>query len=183
MMFFYFLCEFLFFYFNGILAARCKKREKDARKRKCRKRLFFHEILFVYFVRKQKSAHGIRIFNHPNFMEQLNRIELKGNVGNVRLSNVGDSLVAKFSLATNFMYKGREGDAVVETTWHNIVAWNGRSMPDLRKIEKGMPLYVCGRLRSSKYTAQDGSEKQIYEVVANKIAFEEPSPIQCGGVS
>lgn len=119
-------------------------------------------------------------FLNRSIMEQLNRIELRGNVGNVRLSNVGESLVARFSLATNFMYKGREGDAVIETTWHNIVAWNGKGMPDLKKIEKGMPLYVCGRLRTSRFTGSDGTEKQVYEVVANKIAFDDPSPMQCG---
>ncbi len=113
-------------------------------------------------------------------MEQLNRIELKGNVGNVRLSTVGENQVARFSLATNFIYKGKEGDAVIETTWHNVVAWNGRGMPDLTKIEKGQPLYVCGRLRSSKFTGSDGTEKQIYEVIASKIAFEDPNPMQCG---
>ena len=113
-------------------------------------------------------------------MEQLNRIELRGNVGNVRFSDVGDSRVARFSLATNFIYKGREGDAVIETTWHNIVAWSGKGMPDLSKIEKGIPLYVCGRLRSAKFTGNDGTEKQIYEVVASRIAFEAPSPMQCG---
>ncbi len=113
-------------------------------------------------------------------MEQLNRIELRGNVGNIRLSNVGESQVARFSLATNFIYKGKEGDAVIETTWHNIVAWSGKGMPDLQKIEKGMPLYVCGRLRSSRFTGNDGTEKQIYEVVANKIAVEDPSHAQGG---
>ncbi len=113
-------------------------------------------------------------------MEQLNRIELKGNVGNVRLSTVGENQVARFSLATNFIYKGKEGDAVIETTWHNVVAWNGRGMPDLTKIEKGQPLYVCGRLRSSRFTGSDGTEKQIYEVIASKIAFEDPNPMQCG---
>ncbi len=113
-------------------------------------------------------------------MEQLNRIELKGNVGTVRLSNVGDSQVARFSLATNFMYKGREGDAVIETTWHNIVAWSGKGMPDLTKIHKGMPLYVCGRLRSARFKGSDGTEKQVYEVVAGKICLEDPTPMQCG---
>ncbi len=113
-------------------------------------------------------------------MEQLNKIELKGNVGNVRISDVGENKVARFSLATNFIYKGREGDAVIETTWHNIVAWSGRNMPDLTKIEKGASLYVSGRVRTSKFTGSDGTEKQIYEVVANKIAFEDPSPMQCG---
>ena len=115
--------------------------------------------------------------NKDKIIEQLNRIELRGNVGNVRLSNVGDSTVARFSLATNFVYKGREGDAVIETTWHNIVAWNGKGMPDLEKIEKGMPLYVCGRLRSSRFTGSDGTEKQVFEVVANKISFENTASV------
>ena len=49
-------------------------------------------------------------------MEQLNRIELRGNVGNVRVSDVGGSKVARFSLATNFIYKGKDNEGVVETT-------------------------------------------------------------------
>ena len=113
-------------------------------------------------------------------MEQLNKIELKGNVGNIRITDVGENKVARFSLATNFVYKGREGDAVIETTWHNVVAWSGRNMPDFSKIGKGTPLYVCGRMWSSKYTGADGQERTAYEVIANKIAFEEPSPLQCG---
>lgn len=138
-------------------------------------------IIVLLCFRPVRRAPRYRNWNlNRNLMEQLNRIELRGNVGNVRLSSVGDSQVARFSLATNFIYKGREGDAVIETTWHNIVAWSGKGMPDLNKIDKGTPLYVCGRLRSSKFTGSDGAEKQIYEVVANKIAFETPSPMQCG---
>lgn len=113
-------------------------------------------------------------------MEQLNRIELRGNVGNIRISNVGENQVARFSLATNFVYKGKEGDAIIETTWHNIVAWAGKGMPDFSKITKGIPLYVCGRMRTSKYTGSDGMEKTSYEVIANKVSFEDPTPMQCG---
>lgn len=109
-----------------------------------------------------------------HIMEQLNRIELRGNVGNVRISTVGSSQVARFSLATNFMYKTKDGEAVVETTWHNIVAWAGKGMPDFNRISKGVPLYVCGRLKSSKYTAGDGTERQIYEVIASRLAIEAP---------
>ena len=79
------------------------------------------------------------------------------------------------SLATNFMYKNRDGEAVVETTWHNIVAWSGKGMPDFNRIGKGTPLYVCGRLKSSRYTGSDGAEKQIYEVIASKITIEAPA--------
>lgn len=108
-------------------------------------------------------------------MEQLNRIELRGNVGNIRISNVGENQVARFSLATNFMYKGKNGEAVLETTWHNIVAWSGKGMPDFNRISKGTPIYVCGRLKSSRFTGNDGTEKTYYEVIAYKVGIVEES--------
>ena len=43
-------------------------------------------------------------------MEQINRIELRGNVGNVKLQNVGNSEVIRFSLATNYAFKGKDGN-------------------------------------------------------------------------
>ncbi len=49
-------------------------------------------------------------------MEQINRIELRGNVGNVKLQNVGNSEVIRFSLATNYAFKGKDGNPVIETT-------------------------------------------------------------------
>lgn len=102
-------------------------------------------------------------------MEQLNRIELRGNVGNIRITDIGESRVARFSVATNFMYRGKDNEAVVETTWHNVVAWNGKGMPDFSFIQKGTPVYVAGRLRTSRFTGSDGMEKTVYEVVANRV--------------
>ena len=68
-------------------------------------------------------------------MEQLNRIELRGNVGYVRLSRVGeDSQVVNFSVATTYVYKGRNGEAVMETTWHSVVMWNLKNMPDIDRL-------------------------------------------------
>lgn len=111
-------------------------------------------------------------------MESLNRIELRGNVGNVRLAEVGSGRVANFSLATNYLYKTRDGDAGVETTWHNIVAWEAKGMPDLSRIQKGIAVYVCGRMRQSKYTGADGEDKQIYEVMANRLQIiEDPAKV------
>ena len=102
-------------------------------------------------------------------MEQLNKIELRGNVGNIRIQAVGDNEVAHFSLATNYAYKGKDGIPVIETTWHNIVAWEGKDIHDMDKIAKGVPVYVCGRLRLNKYTNAEGIEKQVFEVQATKL--------------
>ena len=102
-------------------------------------------------------------------MEHINKIELQGHVGMVRTNEYNGSKVANFSLATEIMYKLRDGNAVSETTWHNIVAWESKEMPDLQRIVKGTPVNVCGRLRSSKYTSADGTEKYFYEVLAQRV--------------
>jgi single-strand DNA-binding protein len=110
-----------------------------------------------------------------NLMEHINRIELQGRVGTIRTNVVGNAKVANFSLATDYLYKGRDGAAISETTWHNIVAWAGKDIPDLDTITKGMPLHVTGRLRTNRYTSADGTEKLFYEVLAYKIKKVEES--------
>ena len=103
-------------------------------------------------------------------MEQLNRIEIRGNVGNVSILKVGETRVAHFSVATNFAYKGRNGEPVIETTWHNVTAWEGnKGIAPLDSIQNGFPVYVTGRLRSQKYSASDGTEKTSMEVIASCV--------------
>jgi single-strand DNA-binding protein len=106
-------------------------------------------------------------------MEQINKIELRGNVGNVHLQNTGDKMAIRFSMATNYFYKGKNGEAVIETTWHNITAWESKNMPDFSSITKGTTVHVYGRIKSSKYKAADGTERQSYEIISNRIVIEE----------
>lgn len=102
-------------------------------------------------------------------MDHINRIELQGRVGTVRTNIIGENMVANFSLVTEHLYKTRDGGAANETTWHQITAWEGKDMPDLSTITKGMQLNVIGRLRTFRYTNAEGQERQLYEVVAYKI--------------
>ncbi|MBQ8811915.1 MAG: single-stranded DNA-binding protein [Bacteroidales bacterium] len=104
-------------------------------------------------------------------MEHLNKIELKGRVGSIRTNEVNGNKVANFSVVTEYLYKTREGNAVSETTWFNIAAWNSKGMPDFDRITRGMPVYVSGRMRTSRYTTAEGIEKQYYEILATKIRF------------
>lgn len=102
-------------------------------------------------------------------MEQLNRIELRGNVGSVRIQKAGSSRVARISLATNYVYKNRDGDPVIETTWHNVNVWEGKNAPDLDVIQRGDKMYVCGRLRAQKFLGNDGLERTVYDVLAKNV--------------
>ena len=113
-------------------------------------------------------------------MEHLNRIELRGLVGTIRTNEFNGSKVANFSVVTELLYKTRDGNAASETTWFNVTAWESRNMPDLNELTKGMPIYVSGRMRTSRYTTAEGVEKQFYEILANKVRYlseDMPEPI------
>ncbi len=108
-------------------------------------------------------------------MEQINRIEIRGNIGFVRVNEFEDgNQTANFSVVTNYIYKGRDGNGVVETTWFNVVAWKKAQISiDFSQLQKGIPVHVVGRMRDREYTAADGSIKRITEVIASKVSIVE----------
>ena len=102
--------------------------------------------------------------------EFLNRVELRGRVGHdPKVFSIGDAQVARFSLATNEAFRGKNGELREETTWHNIAAWAGRNIMDFKEIRKGVFVSLVGRLRNNRYTASDGTEKTVIEVVAGRL--------------
>ena len=102
-------------------------------------------------------------------MEFLNRIGLRGVVGNARKQKVADRTVVSFSLATDYAFSDAQSNHIIETTWHRCVAWSSESNPDLESIAKGSRVYVVGRLRSQRFTDAAGNERTIYEVVASTV--------------
>ena len=102
-------------------------------------------------------------------MEYINKIELQGKVGTVRSNTVNGSRVVNFSLVTDHMYKTRDGNPVSEATWFNIVAWEGKEILDMNYIAKGAVVNVQGRIRSNKFVGSDGADKQMFEVMANRL--------------
>ena len=102
-------------------------------------------------------------------MEQLNKVELRGILGVVRVMPVGDTRYATMSVATNYFYKDSEGCPVIETTWHLVTAWEGKACPDLSVLQKGNPVHVIGRLRCRRYTDAAGIQKEQIDIVANCI--------------
>lgn len=102
--------------------------------------------------------------------EFLNRVELRGRVGHdPRITSVGDSQVARFSVATNEAFRGKNGELREEVTWHNVTAWAGRNIMDFKEIRKGSFVSLIGRLRNSRFTGNDGTERSVVEVVAGRL--------------
>jgi single-strand DNA-binding protein len=100
----------------------------------------------------------------------LNKILLIGNVGQVaQIRQVGDSKVAQFTLATSESRKGKDGNLIQETEWHNISVWGKQAEVVEKYVEKGTQLYIEGRIKTEKYTAKDGTEKYMTRIIASAL--------------
>ena len=112
-------------------------------------------------------------------MEHLNRIELRGVIGTVKTQTVSGSKMSRFSVATSRAYKDKDGVAQIDTTWHNVIAWENDRIKDLDKLQQGTKVYVVGRLHTQKYVGQDGIEKTSFEVIALRVMIiESDEPLQ-----
>lgn len=101
-------------------------------------------------------------------MEFLNKIELKGLVGNSNHNKVGDTNMVRFSVCTEYAYKDKDGCAVVDVTWHNCTAWES-SKNHISDIKRGAYVRIVGRVRNTRYTASDGTERTISEILASEV--------------
>lgn len=103
-------------------------------------------------------------------LEYLNRVELRGIVGhNPKICDVGDTQIARFSLATNLSYRDKDGALVEETSWHPITAWKGKNITDFGNIKKGAAMTVIGRIRYIRYTDANGCDRQVTEIIASRV--------------
>ena len=100
----------------------------------------------------------------------LNKIMLIGNLGKDAETRftTNNLSVTNFTLATTNSYKGKDGNWVNDTTWHNVVSFN---LSDYFKdnLKKGKKFYVEGRLSKRDYTDKDGIKRYITEVVSEKL--------------
>ena len=104
-------------------------------------------------------------------MEQFNRVFLRGIIGYVRIQNIGDTEMARFSVATEYAFKNRSGEAVIETTLHQVTAFKSDRMPDFTSLVKGARIEIAGRLRNNRYTDSNGVARTVTEVLALSITI------------
>ena len=99
----------------------------------------------------------------------INRVELQGRVGTVRIQSVDDQLVSTFSLQTEHIYMLKDGSAkVCETSWHCISAFESEEVVT-KGLTRGSLVHLEGRLRTNRYTAADGTERTFTEVIATSL--------------
>jgi len=100
-----------------------------------------------------------------------NKVQLIGNLGNapeVKTLESGKKM-ARFSVATNEVYRNAKGDKVTETQWHNLVAWGKVAEIVEKFLSKGKEVAIEGKLINRTYNDKDGVKKYITEIQVNEL--------------
>ena len=100
-----------------------------------------------------------------------NKVQLIGNLGNnpeVKTLDGGKKM-ARFSVATNETYKNTKGEKVVETQWHNLVAWGKVAEIAEKYLQKGSEVALEGKLMNRTYNDKDGNKKYVIEIQVNEL--------------
>lgn len=106
-------------------------------------------------------------------MSGVNKVILIGNLGKdpeVR-SIEGGAKVATFPLATNEVYKGRDGNKVEQTEWHNIVVWRALAELAEKYLRKGSQIYLEGKIKTRSWDDKEGNKRYITEIVGDNMTF------------
>jgi single-strand DNA-binding protein len=85
--------------------------------------------------------------------------------------------VCNFSIATNRVYKDRDGKKQEQTDFHNVVVFGRQADTVSQYLKKGSSVYVEGRMQTRSWE-QNGEKKYRTEVIADAVQF---GPRSSGG--
>jgi len=77
--------------------------------------------------------------------------------------------VVRFTLATDEVFKDRNGEQQKRTEWHTIVAWSKLAEICGEYLTKGKQVYIEGSIRSRQWEDQSGNKRTSYEIVARDM--------------
>ena len=104
----------------------------------------------------------------------LNKVMLIGHLGDdIKMHYFdGGGCVGRFSLATNETYTDKSsGEKVTNTDWHNILVRNKAAEICQKYLSKGDKVYLEGRLKTRKWTAENGQDRYTTEVNVDEFTF------------
>jgi len=125
-------------------------------------------------------------------LPEQNQVLLTGNLTKdpeVRYTQKGTAM-CRFRMGVNRRYKDTaSGEWKDDTTFVNIVVWREAAESCGKRLKKGSPVHVEGRLRSYEYEDKNaaGQKRSMLEVEARRVqilekasekASDEPSPVE-----
>ena len=81
----------------------------------------------------------------------------------------GGQSVATLGLATNRFWKDKSGQRQDKTEFHTVILWGRLAEIAGQYLTKGQEAFIEGRVETRKYTAKDGSERRVTEIIAENM--------------
>jgi single-strand DNA-binding protein len=108
----------------------------------------------------------------------INKATLLGNVGSEPELKYLDQGVAvcTFRLATTERVKGRDGQQIDRTDWHNIVLWRQKAEIAHKVLRVGSGVYLEGRIVTRSWDGPDGQKRYKTEVEADTLRLLDAVP-------
>ena len=105
-------------------------------------------------------------------MMYLNKVMIFGNLTREpELKSLPSGInVTSFSLATNRVYKDRDGNKQEQTDYHNIVVFGRQAETSAQYLKKGSGALIEGRLQTRSWD-KDGVKQYRTEIVADRVQF------------
>lgn len=104
-------------------------------------------------------------------MNIKNHVQLIGHLGaapEVKILENGGKL-ARFAVAINETYTNKKGEKIVNTQWHNVLAWGNLAAIAEKILHKGTQVTIDGKLSNRTYTDKQGNKRSVTEIIANEL--------------
>lgn len=79
--------------------------------------------------------------------------------------------VTSFSVATNRVWKDKNGAKQESVDYHNIVVFGRQAETVAQYLKKGSSALIEGRMQTRSWDAADGTKKYRTEVIADRVQF------------
>jgi single-strand DNA-binding protein len=106
-------------------------------------------------------------------MSGVNKVILLGRLGadpELRTLESGTT-VASIRLATTERFKDKNGNQQESTEWHNVVLWRGLADITAKYLKKGDQVYIEGKIKTRKWTDQNGADRYSTDIVASEMTM------------
>ena len=79
--------------------------------------------------------------------------------------------VTTFSVATNRVWKDKDGNKQESADYHNIVVFGRQAETSAQYLSKGSNVLIEGRMQTRSWDGQDGQKRYRTEIVADRVQF------------
>lgn len=86
----------------------------------------------------------------------------------MRTTQSGQTVVT-LSMATNNFWTDKSGTKQEKTEFHNVVLWGRLAEIAGQYLTKGQECFIEGRLQTREYTAKDGTQRKVTEIVGENM--------------